>query len=322
MHPAKSVILFTTSSGAGYGLIVIAVLADLLGLMARAPLATAVTLGLALALIVLGLGASTFHLGHPERAWRALTQWRSSWLSREGVAALWCFLPILGWGALRIQGAETGPGELERGLAVLAGLSALVTLYCTGMIYASLKAVPMWATRWTPASYLLLGPASGAVLFNAIAHALDFHQEMVGSIASFALLAGLMAKVGYWKRSEKMKPVSTAESATGLGETDDGRPAKVSLLDAPHSEPNYLMREMGFRIARKHAARLRRIALVWSFVFPMLAIWLSAYSSGWPLGALVAVSVITAGVGLVAERYLFFAEARHVQSLYYGEESA
>ena len=30
-----------------------------------------------------GLIASTFHLGHPERAIKAFTQWRSSWLSRE-----------------------------------------------------------------------------------------------------------------------------------------------------------------------------------------------------------------------------------------------
>lgn len=321
MHPAKSVILFTLSSGAGYGLVVIAALADWLGLMADTPVATGVTLGLALALIGLGLASSTFHLGHPERAWRALTQWRSSWLSREGVAALWSFLPILAWGAVRILMPEAPPG-VERALAALAAASALVTLYCTGMIYASLDAVPMWATRWTPAAYLLLGPAAGAVLLNAISHALGFHADRIGSIASVALLLALAVKLGYWKRAERMKPVATAESATGLTHTPTGEPARVSLLESPHSEPNYLMREMGFQIARKHAGRLRRIAVVWSFIFPMLAIWLGAYATGFPLIALLAVSIVTAAVGLTAERYLFFAEARHVQSLYYGQKSA
>mgnify|MGYP003571195925 CR=1 FL=1 len=319
MHPAKSVILFTTASGAGYGLVVMAALFDALGLMAREPVVTAVTLGLALALIVVGLLASTFHLGHPERAWRALSQWRSSWLSREGVAALWTFLPILGWGTLRLLDAEGAPGPAEQALAVVAGLSALATLYCTGMIYASLKAVPMWATRWTPAAYLLIGPATGGVLFNAIAHLFAFHQESTGSIVTVVLLLALASKMGFWKRAEKMKPAATAESATGLGRDEDGEPAAVTLLEAPHSEPNYLMREMGFRIARKHAARLRRIAMVWTFLFPMLAIWMSSYSSGWAEAVLILISLVTAGVGLVAERYLFFAEARHVQSLYYGE---
>lgn len=315
MHPAKSVILFTTASGAGYGLIVVAALFDAMGLLPRAPLVTALTLGPALALIVVGLLASTFHLGHPERAWRALSQWRSSWLSREGVLAVWTFLPIGGWGLLRLTQAETG-SALESALAALAALSALATLYCTAMIYASLKAVPMWATGWTPAGYLLLGPASGAVLFHAVAHGLGFADERIGSTVSTLLLAALIAKLGYWRRAAKAAPVSTAASATGLGGPDV---EAVNLLEAPHTESNYLMREMGFRIARKHAGRLRRIALVWTFVFPMLAVWLAGYAEGWGQTALVALSLVTAAVGLAAERYLFFAEAKHVQSLYYGE---
>jgi len=318
MHPAKSVILFTIASGAGYGLIIMAAIAELLGHLPGDPAVSLVIFALALGLIILGLAASTFHLGHPERAWRALSQWRSSWLSREGVAAVITFAPICLWAALRLGIPDADPGALK-GAAVAAMLAALVTLYCTGMIYASLKAVPMWATRWTPACYLLLGPAAGAVLFNAISHGFGFAQEQIGSIATLVILFGLIAKMGYWKRAEKLKPTATTGSATGLDTSPEGEPATVTLLEAPHSEPNYLMREMGFRIARKHAARLRRIAMVWTFLFPMLAIWLSAYAVSWTEWVLVAVSLITMTVGLVAERYLFFAEARHLQSLYYGE---
>jgi len=318
MHPAKSVILFTTASGAGYGLIVAAVLAEAMGLLPRAAEATLAILGIALALIVVGLAASTFHLGHPERAWRALSQWRSSWLSREGVAAVFAFAPIVGWGAVRYLGAEAaGPSPLEAGLAALALLAALTVLYCTGMIYASLKAVPMWATPWTPIGYLLLGPASGGILLNAIAHAQGFGTETLGGAVSWLLLGGLIAKLGYWKREEKRKRKATPADATGLGEEG----ARVTMLDPPHTEPNYLMREMGFQIARRHAARLRRIAIVWTFIFPMLAILMSSLSQGWAEVGLVALSLVTATVGIVAERYLFFAEAKHLQSLYYGEAS-
>lgn len=314
MHPAKSVILFTTASGAGYGLVIVAVLLDLMGGLPRALPETAAVTGLALALIVTGLLASTFHLGHPERAWRALSQWRSSWLSREGVAALWAFLPITAWAGVRVWLPESG--LLEQALGALAAVSALVVLYCTGMIYASLKAVPDWATRWTPAAYLLIGPATGALLLNAVAQVMGFAEQTVGSLVSILLLAALVSKLGYWKRAEKRAKAATSASATGLAE--DGE-SDVTLLEPPHSESNYLMEEMGFRIARKHAGRLRRIALVWTFIFPMLAVWFAGYGGGWWTLMLTAISLVTAGVGVVAERYLFFAEAKHVQSLYYGE---
>ena len=140
MHPAYSVIFFTTASGAGYGLLA------LLG--ATAPTGTlgprfpVAALGLAFALIAAGLLSSTFHLGHPERAWRAFTQWRSSWLSREGVMSMLTFLPFAvfayGWIVL---------GETEglwRAAGAAVALSAILTIYCTAMIYRCLKPVRHW----------------------------------------------------------------------------------------------------------------------------------------------------------------------------------
>ena len=95
MHPALSVILFSTLSGTGY------VLWAWVGLnlalnpapVARTPLL--VSLGLGFILVSTGLIASLWHLGQPQRAWRAFSQWRSSWLSREGVAAMLAFAPLL-----------------------------------------------------------------------------------------------------------------------------------------------------------------------------------------------------------------------------------
>src|SRR3954467_8783736 len=132
MHPAPSIIVFTTLSGLGYGLA--AVLG--LGMLDPAAMATKVAYILALALIAGGLLSSTLHLGNPQRAWRAFSQWRSSWLSREGVMAIASFAPLVGSG---LAAWRAGRFIWPFGLAG-AGL-ALVTVYCTAMIYASLKSV-------------------------------------------------------------------------------------------------------------------------------------------------------------------------------------
>jgi len=100
MDPAYSVILFTSSSGAGYGLIAWLALARLSGMWHLDPVAAVITCLVALALITTGLLSSTFHLGHPERAWRAMSQWRTSWLSREGVLAILTYPAALVFAAI------------------------------------------------------------------------------------------------------------------------------------------------------------------------------------------------------------------------------
>jgi hypothetical protein len=153
MHPATSIIGFTVASGAGYGLLALAITAAILGALPDDRLFAFVVMALGTGLVGAGLVSSTFHLGHPERAWRALSQWRTSWLSREGLAALVTFVPLgifgIGWVFL---------GE-TRGLWALAGLlavaGAIVSVACTAMIYASLKPIRAWHTPWTPATYYL-----------------------------------------------------------------------------------------------------------------------------------------------------------------------
>ena len=314
MHPAKSVILFTTASGAGYGLITWLGILGALGLLPADLGLGLLAFALGFGLIVLGLLSSTFHLGHPERAWRALSQWRSSWLSREGVAAVVTFVPA---GLFALCWVVLGRNEGLAGLlGLLASLSCLVTVACTAMIYASLKTIRAWHSRWTLPGYMVMSLASGGLLLQAL---LLFWRLPLGTSFPWlvVLLLGLTlaVKLLYWRALAADEGGSTAESATGLGQL-----GRVRLLEAPHSESNYLMQEMGFRVARKHAETLRRFAILGGFAAPLLLTLLSlVLPDGFGLAVtLLALALLAAGLGV--ERWLFFAEAKHVVTLYYGED--
>jgi len=314
MHPAYSVIFFTTATGAGYGMLVLFRLAAAFGpLPADRGFAFTGTI-LAYALIVGGLLSSTFHLGHPERSWRALTQWRSSWLSREGIMAIAAFAPTgvfaLGWMFL----------DKTDGVFALAGLlgalACALTVYTTSMIYASLRTVRAWADPWVAPVYLVLSLATGALLANALVHLFGVGLEL-DAVVMAALIAAAIVKAGYWRSIDGRTSDSTPESATGLGHL-----GSVRLLDPPHTGTNYLMSEMGYSIARKHAAKLRRIAFATGIVVPLGLIGIAMVSTG-VLPAIVAILAALSGViGVLIERWLFFAEAKHVVMLYYGAKSA
>jgi DMSO reductase anchor subunit len=308
MHPAFSVILFTTMSGAGYGLLFLLGILAGTGFLPESGWFGFAGLALALGMAAFGLFASTFHLGHPERAWRAFSQWRSSWLSREGVAATATFLPAALFGI-----AWVFVGRVVPWLGWASAALSLVTLHCTAMIYASLRPIPRWNNAWVPASYLLLGLMTGGLLLHMLLRLFGQPGDTIGWIAVVAILAAAPVKLGYWRHIDHHPARHTAESATGLGAL-----GKVRLLEAPHTEENYLLQEMGYRVARKHAAKLRRIALALGFALPLaltlLALVLPAILAG--LAALLAAA--SALVGVLIERWLFFAEAKHSVTLYYG----
>ncbi|MAL78271.1 MAG: DMSO reductase [Sneathiella sp.] len=316
MHPAKSVIFFTTASGAGYGLVFLLIAADLAGLLPASFWLSFTGYAVGFALIIGGLLSSTFHLGHPERAWRALTQWRSSWLSREGVMAIFTFLPT-GLFALH-QLFWPGDFPVLAPLVGLAGMAAAaVTVYCTAMIYASLKPVHGWHNGYVPVGYLLFSLITGLVLVNALFAVFGFSSLPLLLVGLGALALGLVFKVAYWRFLDGTQSLSTPESATGLGEF-----GRVRLFEAPHTEANYLMQEMGFRIARKHAAKLRRIALLCAFMLPFLLTLPGIFATGLVGVLCLCLAVVSCAVGMVTERWLFFAEARHTVSLYYGTAHA
>ena len=317
MHPALSVILFTVASGAGFGML--AWLGLSAAIQPSLPPAAAVIaeFALAFALTVFGLLSSTFHLGRPERAWRAFSQWRSSWLSREGVFSVATFPP-----ALALAAALVGllPPDWIRWAGLATLLLALATLVATGMIYASLRAIPRWSNPWTVPGYLALGLMSGALLLHAFGACFDAFAGapqaagFTGWLALLLLLLGLAVKLGYWWSIDHADPRATIESATGL----TGR-GPVRQFEPPNTAGNYVMEEMGFRIARKHAKKLRRIAVLLGFALPVLLVLASILV---PAAAGAAILAVLAApfmlLGLIVERWLFFAEARHVVMLYYG----
>lgn len=317
MHPARSVIFFTTASGAGYGLFIWLALGDLFGWLPALPWFGFFAFGLAFLLVIAGLLSSTFHLGHPERAWRAISQWRSSWLSREGLAALITFVPLVIYAFVWVIIGVNGGIALVIGL--FGAVCSLATVVCTAMIYQSLRAIPAWHTPLTLVGYLILSLATGAVLLALFAHAWGLPSApAIDAVALAGLALGLVAKIAYWMAIDTAPATSTAETATGLGSF-----GKVRLLEPPHSGTNYLMREMGYQIARKHAGRLRQIALIAGFLAPSVLLVLALLAGG-GVAAVVAVALAAAlcAIGVAIERWLFFAEAKHVVSLYYGQSAA
>lgn len=309
MKPAPSIVFFTTASGAGYGLLFWLGLLRPFGLVPDTMGFGLTALVLALALVTAGLLASTVHLGRPERAWRAVSQWRSSWLSREGIAALATYGPAVLFGLALVLDLPM----LAAIMGVLAAAGAAVTVYCTAMIYACLKPVRQWRHPLVAPGYLALASFSGAVLlamlaaFTGTGHAAPALLALCGAAGAFAL------KRAYWRAIDTTPPTTTIETATGLGSIGKTRP-----LDPPHTQTNYLLREMGFRIARKHAHSLRRVVLAAGFALPALLSLLALAAGGVPAMALLALATPLALGGLLVERWLMFAEATHTVTLYYS----
>lgn len=310
MHPAASVIVFTTASGVGYGILALAPLLAVYGVLpADRWLGTALLVP-ALGLVTLGLLSSTFHLGHPERAWRALSQWQSSWLSREGVMAIITYLPALAFSYAWIV--------LEHidGLWIWAGfltvLTSLGTLFTTGMIYRSLKPVPAWSTDWTVAVYLSLGLLTGLSVIVAVSAAFAFHPARFQTLALILTLVAAVTKNAYWKRQRDCFPPS-AGSAVGAPGSD------VQSIEWPHTEANFVLKEMGYRIARKHADKLRSLVrgLLLGVPFVGLGIMPSVLPMPYVSVVVILCAILTL-MGVTLERWLFFAEAKHVVTLYYG----
>jgi DMSO reductase anchor subunit len=315
MHPALSVIVFTTLSGAGYGLLAwLGALAASGSLPMNRGLA-ATSLGLSLAAITIGLFSSTLHLGHPERAWRAFSQWRSSWLSREGVASVATYAPALlfalGWVVI---GSTAGIWGFFGGLSAFC---AIVTIACTAMIYQSLKPIQRWSNGWVLPNYLALSAMTGVLWLIAVTSLFGWSDASLTIAAISAIAVAALLKLGYWRFIDRTQSRGDAGSATGLGTL-----GRVRLFEAPHTTDNYLMKEMGFRIARKHAAKLRIIALVASFGVPLLLTLADLLVPPGVVPVLAVAAALVATVGVLVERWLFFAEAKHTVMLYYGAERA
>lgn len=307
MHPAFSVLVFTVTSGAGYGLIALMILAQMTGLSALQDRTLLLSCGaLALLMITVGLLSSTLHLANPKNAWRSFARFRTSWLSREAVFAV-LFYPValLYSFGLYSQGAELN--GFYSAVGILTAALAMVTLFCTSMIYASLKTIRQWCTALTPLNYLSLGLMSGALCLATLQAQLQEGLSPVLRNAGLGLIAlGAVAKLIYlfWIG----KPAgATIKTATGFTQ------ASVRLLDAGHSAGTFLTKEFGYTVAANKLLRLRVAMVALAFVLPFVLLM-----QGHALATLLA--TLFALGGLLVERWLFFAEARHVVRLYHGDQ--
>lgn len=321
MHPAFSVIFFTVLSGAGYGLMTcLGVLVFWQSLeTGGAPTlpmrALAIALVVSLALVSVGLLSSTLHLGKPLRAWRAFSQWRSSWLSREGVMAIATYLPALGIGLwLLTPGPQRGFGVVPAGLAFALTVCALLTVACTAMIYASLKPIPAWRHRLVVPGYLAFALLSGAALLAALPGTAAAGPLAMTAVVLLAPMTALL-KLGYWRAIDRDPLPLSRGDAVGLPDR------QLTVFERPHTEDNYLTREMGYVLARKHARKLRLIALALFALLPMAGMFaaglMQVTGSPGPAAIVTALSAASVLLGALVERWLFFAQARHLVTLYY-----
>ncbi len=321
MHPAFSVIFLTTLIGAGQGLFLALFTAEVYAELSLLPHPEGRIFagGAALALVLMGLGlvASFFHLGRPERGWRAAARWRTSWLSRE-VIVLPAFM-----GALLLYGAGHYFGMTETLFTVsgvlrvdwtliigtLATLLCFLLFLCTGMIYACLKFLREWATPLTPVNYLLLGAASGFTLATAYAAAAG--SPLVSFFGGWAIIItvlGFATRGAALLRNRRLKPVSTLQTAIGVRHPRIVQKAQGAMGGSFNTREFF----HGRPAAVVAAVQWAFIALVFAAPVALLGLGLAG---GVP--PLLWAAFFAQYAGLLAERWHFFAQARHPQNLYY-----
>ncbi len=306
MHPAFSILFFTTLSGVAQGLVVALALAVLTG-VSLSPAFLLQTLALAEILLLGGLGASFLHLGHKMRAWRAVLMWRTSWMSRE-VIALPAFIGIVAMWWLTLMAGATGPQVRTIALVLLVG--AFILWYCTAMIYACLRFIEEWAHSLTIINFTLIGLSSGSILACAMAAMAEETQmlRVFGPGALIVTLVAWMTRVMTLRRNATLRHKSTLHSATGIQSTSlvqksMGMSAgSFNTREFFHGASEFAVKnvKLGFQL---FAFALPALCLVWGMASQTILPWI--------------IAVVCQAPGLLAERWLFFAQAKHPQNLYY-----
>ena len=322
MHPAFSVIFLTTLIGAGQGLFLALFTAQaysLFDLLPRQDGSAFYAPGSAIALLFLagGLVASFFHLGRPERAWRSATQWRTSWLSRE-VIVLPAFMgTVLLYGAAHLFDWRPVLATLPGGTAIdatfvlglLGTLLAFLLFLCTGMIYACLRFLREWHSPLTVINYVLLGTASGFTL--AAAFAAWRAPELARFFAGWALiilLLGLVGRASALIRNRRLKPKSTPQSAIGV------KHPRIVQVAQGFTGGSFNTREFFHGRSAGTLRWIKWLFLLGAFGLPALLLMAGISDAARDL---LAAAFVVQYLGLMAERWFFFAEANHPQNLYY-----
>ncbi|MDH3452742.1 MAG: dimethyl sulfoxide reductase anchor subunit [Gammaproteobacteria bacterium] len=309
MNPAISVILFTTLIGAGQGLFVALVAAE--ALLPLRPLPTVsgafFAFGSLLALLLLGLGllASCFHLGRPERGWRAASMWRTSWLSREIILLPLTMSLVAGYGLVH----HLADGNASLTLGVIGVLASIVLFICTGMIYACIRFLQEWASPLTVINHTLLGCASGFTL--AAGYAAWTAPSLVELLASCAIavtLAAFATRSASLSRNARLRQKSTLQSAIGV------RHPQIIQNAQGFMGGSFNTREFFHGRSAAYLRSVKWVFLVLTFPVPLLLLSVGLINN---LPLALAAAFVTQYVGLLAERWFFFAQANHPQNLYY-----
>ncbi|CAM3706938.1 dimethyl sulfoxide reductase anchor subunit family protein [Polynucleobacter antarcticus] len=311
MRPQFSIIFFTTLAGLAQGLLFFAALLNLFTPVLPTAFLTHLALPMSLGLLALGLVASFFHLGHPERAWRAATMWRTSWLSREVIAlpaliAITCLIYFYAF-----------ISEVPQWLWLALLIMTIILWVCTAKIYQCIRFIQEWSHPSTLTNFTLLGMTSGLILLELLL--LIWNKPIEGledsglSIAIFCLLfVSLNLKLWIWRRNKGLKPISNLATATGI----KGNPIRQTSMGLMGGSFN--TREFFHHQTDRVISNIRKIILLCAYVLPMILIAISINTINIGVIALVLFIHIA---GLLAERWMFFAEANHPQNLYYQRVS-
>jgi len=324
MHPAFSVIFLTTLIGAGQGLFLALVTGQIYSALKLLPIKDqdsvefyGVGAVIALVFLIGGLIASFFHLGRPERAWRSASQWRTSWLSREVIALPAVMGLVFIYGAMQFMGWDTvlftSTAGADLNLTLIVGLFGVVATFglfiCTGMIYACLKFLQEWHSPLTVINYTLLGTASGFILATAFAnYSAPELMRFFGIWAIIITLTAFISRIASLIRNSQLKAKSTIQTALGV------RHNKIEQKSMGFMGGSVNTRDFFHHASLMMMKNMKWFFLVFAFIIPVAMLWygINIADSGWLFAAF-----IIQYIGLLAERWFFFAQANHPQNLYY-----
>ena len=308
MHPSKSIIFFTVISGTGYG-IFIGLLFNILFMEISYSLNYKLFISLvSFLMIVLGLLSSTLHLGHPERAWRAFSQWKSSWLSREGLVSVITFFPMVLFYYFWINNIN---GYVF--LLIILCVFSLLTIFCTGQMYATLKTIPSWNNSLVTPIYIFNGITVGSLFVYSINFYFNYNIFLYEKFIIITIILNLLLKISYWILI-RQKTNTNIQTAVGI------KSKNISFFEGPHTGKNYLTTEMINKSNNKNNNFLRLTFCILTFIIPLYMInqYSTLIADQFILKLSMIFVFILALVGMIIERYLFFIQSKHVVGLYYG----
>jgi DMSO reductase anchor subunit len=311
MRPQFSIIFFTTLAGMAQGLLFFLALINLEAPVFSASFISMLALPVSFILLTLGLVASFFHLGHPERAWRAAMMWRTSWLSRE-VIALPAVMLLTAMTFLYIQS-----GVVPAWLWAAVILGTLALWICTAKIYQCIRFIQEWSHPSTLTNFILLGLSSGGLLLEFLLLVWNDPNTPMGisliSGVNFILLfLALNLKLWIWRRNQKLRPKSNLASATGI------KGINIRQTSMGFMGGSFNTREFFHHQTDRVINNIRKVILLMVYVGPMVLLALNMNS---PSTFQIALALLMHYLGLLAERWMFFAEANHPQNLYYQRVS-